>query len=97
MFILKLRNFRRCKLWSSNVQHSRQALPKQYLHSDHANHLLMPRSCAGPNSDQVAKFKSQLSSPDALVYQPSYQYAAGLITDGLSNGTEPVYVLPTPR
>ena len=53
--------------------------------------------CAGPNELQVAAFRSKLSDPSALKTHFSYGYSASLITDGLANGTDPVYVYPMPR
>ena len=53
--------------------------------------------CAGPNELQVAKFRSKLSDPTALKTHFSYHYSASLITDGLANGTDPVYVYTMPR
>ena len=52
---------------------------------------------AGPNELQVAEFRTKLSNPTALNTQFSYHYSASLITDGLANGTDPVYVYSMPR
>ena len=52
---------------------------------------------AGPNELQVAEFRTKLSNPTALNTQFSYHYSASLITDGLANGTDPVYVYTMPR
>ena len=38
-----------------------------------------------------------LSDPTALKTHFSYHYSASLITDGLANGTDPVYVYTMPR
>ncbi|BDA51596.1 probable xylooligosaccharide oxidase at N-terminal half [Coccomyxa sp. Obi] len=51
----------------------------------------------GPNQLQVAAFRAQLSDPKALKDFFSYQYSADLISDGLSNRTDSVYILPVPR
>ena len=53
--------------------------------------------CAGPNESQVAAFRAKLSDPTALKSQFSYHYSASLITDGLANGTDPLYVYTMPR
>lgn len=55
------------------------------------------RRLAAPNQAGIAQLQAQLSSPSALVAYPSYDYAADLIADGLSNGTQPYFVLPKPR
>ena len=52
---------------------------------------------AGPNEVQVAAFRAKLSEPTALKSHFSYHYSASLITDGLANGTNPVYVYTMPR
>ena len=52
---------------------------------------------AGPNEVQVAEFRGKLSEPTALKSHFSYHYSASLITDGLANGTDPVYVYTMPR
>ena len=56
-----------------------------------------PPCCAGPNEIQVAAFRAKLSDPTALSSQFSYHYSASLITDGLANGTDPLYVYTMPR
>ena len=53
--------------------------------------------CAGPRESQVAAFRAKLSDPTALKTQYSYHYSASLITNGLANGTDPVYAYTTPR
>ena len=53
--------------------------------------------CAGPNEVQVAQFRARLSDPTALKTHISYHYSASLITDGLANGTDPVYVYTKPQ
>ena len=53
--------------------------------------------CAGPREPQVAAFRAKLSDPTALKTQFSYHSSASLITNGLANGTDPVYVYTTPR
>lgn len=56
-----------------------------------------PTCCAGPNPLEVEVFRASLSSPAALQEKVSYELAADLVQDGLSNGTHPVYILTTPR
>ncbi|CAL5219872.1 g1792 [Coccomyxa viridis] len=51
----------------------------------------------GPNELQIARFRATLSDPTALETHFSYHYSASLITDGLANGTDPVYVYTMPR
>ncbi len=53
--------------------------------------------CAGPNQLQIEEFRAKLSDPNVLKTYFDYHYSASLIQDGLSNGTKPAYVLPTPR
>ena len=53
--------------------------------------------CAGPNELQVAIFRTELSDPTSLKTHFSYHYSASLITDGLANGTDPVYLYTMPR
>lgn len=44
----------------------------------------------------VVKFRASLSSPFILESKVTYQDSVVLISDGLSAGPDPLYVLPTP-
>ena len=61
----------------------------------HGNRFVL--CCAGPNELQVAEFRARLRDPTALKTHFSYHYSASLITDGLANGTDPVYIYTKPR
>ena len=76
---------------------SRHTISSGKLRCEKESKIAYTQCCAGPNELQVAAFRTQLSEPTALKSHFSYRYSASLISDGLANGTDPVYVYPMPR
>ena len=51
-----------------------------------------------PVSDEaLAAFRASLSNPTALRTEVTYAQAAQLVQDGLSEGTDPFFLMPVPR